>query len=302
MGTRLALSVGGRDEVLARVGAEAAVEALEAAEGRLSTWRSDSELARLNATPVGAATEISPALAADLRGALDCSALTGGAFDPAVGALVDAWDLRGAGRVPGEAEIAAASARSRSSALELDGLRVVRRGDVRIEEGAWGKGAGLDDALVALASTPGVANAWLDLGGQAAVLGDAAWTATLADPDDRERAVAAIELRGGSLSTSGNGERRRVVAGHRIGHLLDPRSGAPARDFGSLTVWAPSALLADCLSTGLFVMGPDAALAWAAAHRDVEVLALERGEGGTLRLRASGGLSGRVRPLVAGLR
>jgi thiamine biosynthesis lipoprotein ApbE len=132
------------------------------------------------------------------------------------------------------------------------------------------------------------------------VLGRGRWTASLADPARRTRTVAALDLAGGSLSTSGNSEHPLEVDGRRVGHLLDPRSGAPARDFGSLTVWAPTGLIADCLSTGLFVMGPDAALAWAATHPGIEVVVLEH-EASRLRLRASAGLAGRVRPLVPDL-
>jgi thiamine biosynthesis lipoprotein ApbE len=112
--------------------------------------------------------------------------------------------------------------------------------------------------------------------------------------------VVELTLAGGSLSTSGNGERGRRVAGEVVGHLLDPRTGAPAPDFGSLSVWAESGLLADCLSTGLFVLGPDAALAWAARHPEVGVLVLERRAGG-LRARASARLAGRVRALAPGV-
>jgi thiamine biosynthesis lipoprotein len=302
MGTRLTICVDALDAAAASAGAEAAVAALETAEARLSTWRQDSELSRLNAAPAGAPVSLSTALADELREALRCAEATGGAFDPAVGGLVDSWDLRGRGRVPTTAALAAALTGAGASSVAIDGRLAVRHhAATRLEEGAWGKGAGLDAALAALQATPRVIAAWLDLGGQAAVLGDAAWTATLADPDDRQRAVAAIELAGGSLSTSGNGERGLLVEGRRIGHLLDPRSGRPVPDFGSLTVWARSGLRADCLSTGLYVMGPDTALAWAAANPEIETIVVERRPGGGLRLRASAGLAGRVRPLVPGL-
>ena len=302
MGTRLAIAVEGLDSAAARTGAEAAVEAMEAAEARLSTWSDESELARLNAAPAAQPVMLSAALAGELRGALDCATATGGAFDPAVGGLVDLWDLRGGGRLASSEELAAALPAARAATVELQGRSAVRRhAETRLEEGAWGKGAGLDAALVALQGMPRVTAAWLDLGGQAAVLGDAAWTATVADPFDRQRAVAAIDLAGGSLSTSGNGERGLVVEGRRIGHLLDPRTGRPAPDFGSMTVWAPNGLWADCLSTGLYVMGPDRALAWAAAQPDVEVLVIERDGRDALRLRGSAGLAGRVRGLVPGL-
>ena len=76
-----------------------------------------------------------------------------------------------------------------------------------------------------------------------------------------------LSLADTSVSTSGNSERGRRVGGRRIGHLLDPRSGRPARDFGSVTVIAPSALAADILSTAFFVLGPEEGLALSARLR-----------------------------------
>ncbi len=77
----------------------------------------------------------------------------------------------------------------------------------------------------------------------------------LADPRDRRRGVLAVELVGGSMATSGNSERGFVFGGTRCGHILDPRTGWPAADFGSLSVVALTALLANCPSTGLYVVG-----------------------------------------------
>jgi len=170
---------------------------------------------------------------------------------------------------------------------------------LRVEEGGWGKGAGVDAALRA-ARAAGATDLRLDLGGQAAAPPATRWEAALADPDQRERPLLALTMVGGSLSTSGNGEHGLRVRGQRVGHLLDPHTGAPAPDFGSLTVWAPTGLRADCLSTGLFVMGPDRALAWAAAHPPVRVLVLERGAHG-VHARASAGWRGRIRSLVPDL-
>ena len=135
----------------------------------------------------------------------------------------------------------------------------------------------------------------LDFGGQVAVLGPG-WTVPVADPRRRDRAAAELSIDGGSVSTSGNSERGIVVDGERLGHLLDPRTGAPAPDFGSLTVWTADPLRADCLSTGLYVLGPEWALAWADAHPGVEVLVL-RTDGGRPRALASPGLRGRLKPL-----
>ena len=301
MGTSLTLEVSAPDRSRALSASERAVRAIEATERRLSTWREDSELAHLNAASPGEAVEIGPALALELAAARRLHVSTEGAFDPGVGALVDAWDLRGKGRIPAAGELAAALEAGGLetldwTALPSSGARVTRRSaSMRLEEGAFGKGAGLDRALEELRAA-GVVDAFVDLGGQVAVLtspGGSARRAPLAHPDRRDLAVVEVRLTTGSLATSGNSERGVLIDGRSVGHLLDPRTGRPAPDFGSLTVWAPSALDADALSTGLYVMGPDAALTFAAAREDLEVLVLERTAAG-LRARRTPGLDARA--------
>lgn len=298
MGTSLELRVEAADRQQALAASERAVSALEAAEDRLSTWRDDTELARLNASPAGQPVPLSPALAADLDAARRCWQETSGAFDPAVGRLVQAWGLRSGGRRPGPEEL-----REAVEAAGLDGLRIGSGAAVRertglvLEEGGFGKGAGLADALASLGAAT---RAWLDLGGQTAVLGRGRWKIPVADPRFRERPAVVLTIDGGSVSTSGNSERGIWVDGERLGHLLDPRSGRPVPDFGSLTVWTADPLRADCLSTGLYVMGPESALGWAAAHPGVEVLVL-RPRGERIEALASAGLKGRLEVLAGGV-
>lgn len=314
MGTRADLRVTAEDRAAALAASERAVRTLEETAERLSTWGDPGsggpagELARLNRAPVGEPMTLSPRLADELRRADACRRATGGAFDPVVGTLVAAWGLRGEGRVPAPEEIDRAL-ESDGSDLELvdtpSGVAAIRRSaGVALDEGAWGKGAGLDAALAVLAADPTVLAADLDLGGQVAVLrrqgggGVAATSGTpgradgpaivdLADPRERDRVVARIEIPSGSVATSGNSERGLEVDGRRIGHLLDPRTGRPAPDFGSLTVWAPTALEADCLATGLYVLGPDAALAWAEAHPGIEVIVARMTDEGGVTLEAT---------------
>jgi thiamine biosynthesis lipoprotein len=298
MGTTAAITVEAGDRAAALAVSERAVGALLAAEGRLSTWREDTELARLNAAPAGEAVELSPRLASELAAAARWWRATGGAFDPGIGALAAAWGLRTGGRRPGTAERAEALAASGLRWLALDGRRATRlHPGLRVDEGGFGKGAALAAAVEAVG--PGT-RAILDLGGQLAVAGPgAAVEVAIADPRDRARPVLRFAIDGGSVATSGNSERRLGGGGSSFGHLLDPGTGEPARDFGSLTVWAPDALAADALSK-LFVLGPEAAVAWAAARPGIEVVAIEI-DGPGLRVRATRGLAGRLEPLVPDL-
>jgi thiamine biosynthesis lipoprotein len=301
MGTWLDVVVTARSRARALELSEVAVRELATTEARLSTWRSDTELARLHQQPQPVRA-LSPALATELDAALRCAAATEGAFDPTVGPLVEAWGLRGAGRVPNPAELAAARSRVGYQRVRVHaGALHQERLDIQWEEGGFGKGAGLDAALAAWRQL-GVREGSVDLGGQIAWLGKTREVA-VAHPHHRQQPAVYLTLAAGSVATSGNSEHGRQVAGRPVGHLLDPRTAEPAPDFGSVTVWSPSALVADCLSTALFVMGPQRALDFVEANRDthgplglgpVEVLVLQVREG-QLSVRHSAGLAGRVR-------
>ncbi len=297
MGTELAVELAGPDRAALLAASEAALAALAAAEARLSTWSEAGELARLNRQPAGVPVSLSAELAAELAAAWECRERTGGAFEPALGPLVAAWDLRAGGRLPGEHELAVARAASGDGAFRLGPGPLATRlhPGAALEEGGFGKGAGLDAAADAL--TGRVDWARLDLGGQVLLVGDGRPVElAVADPRERQRAAVALRIERGSLATSGNSERGGSPPGRPVGHLLEPRTGRQAADFGSVTVWAPSALAADCLSTGLFVLGPEGALAFAERDPEVGVLVLEPAGGG-LRARAAGALRGRAHPL-----
>jgi thiamine biosynthesis lipoprotein len=145
--------------------------------------------------------------------------------------------------------------------LDFAKRQIVRDADVQIDSGAFGKGEGLDRVLDH--ATRQGADPWLiDLGGQVMVYGRppgrSGWKIDVAHPDERDRAVFTVELTSGSLSTSSNSEQP--------GHILDPRTGTPVEFNGSVVVWHERGLVADILSTALFVMGPEKGLDWANAR------------------------------------
>ena len=257
-----------RDTGLAQL--ERMVRVIEATEAELSTWRDDSALSRLNRQPLGLRRTVSASVC-DLLGRLAAwQQATGGAFDPAVGRLVEAWGLRASSRRPTDAALAIARARTglQHVTVDADACTVVRRADVTLDAGGFGKGEAIDRARDAVR---GRAGAWLiDFGGQVAVSGeraDGAWPVAVAHPEQRGVPAAELRLSAGSLATSGGSERNLILDnGERIGHVLDPRTGAPIDRGGSVVVWHRDAFAADVLSTALHVMGPEAGLAWAAEH------------------------------------
>jgi len=293
MGTLLAIKVSATDRQAALLASEAIVEAVEKVEDRLSTWRDDSELAAFNLAPPNTWVEISPALERDLGDGVSWWRETGGAFDPGVGSLVAAWDLRGRGRVPDSQKLAAALDASGLEHLEVTGssARKLHAG-MAVEEGGFGKGTGLREASAAAVAV-GCQCVELDFGGQVTMAGDCApRLVSVADPRTRDRIVATVNLVRGSAATSGNSERSVRVDDVKWGHLLDPRTGRPARDWGSVTVIAEDPFVADCVSTALFVMGPDVGAAWLQRRPEIDALFAVVGGGGEVILRATPGLRG----------
>lgn len=294
MGTTLVISVEARNRSAALEASEEALAALQRAEQRLSTWTKHSELARLNEAEVGRPMNLSPELITDLTAARWWWQATRGAFDPGIGKLSEIWGLRSGGQKPSRALLDRVADMPGLEALEIDGSTAVRwHPDLRIDEGGFGKGAGLNDAVRILKDTEATA-AMINLGGQVALFGEGKPVRfDVSDPSDRQRVALTLTIDRGALATSGNSERSLLIGERTYSHILDPRSGMPVPDFGSLTVWADDALAADCLSTGLYVLGPKSALDWAAKHEGIEILVLESSDGG-LRVRATAGLEDRI--------
>jgi thiamine biosynthesis lipoprotein len=151
--------------------------------------------------------------------------------------------------------------------LDSKTLTAIRMKDIHIDPGAFGKGEALDRALE-LAQFKKMAPWMIDFGGQFMVHGipegEIVWRASIARPSDRLQTESeTLYLESGSLSTSGFSERSGKVGNRKINHILDPVTGHPVKLFGSVTVWHPKALVADILSTALYVMGPGAGFQWA---------------------------------------
>ncbi|HEY7479183.1 MAG TPA: FAD:protein FMN transferase [Gemmatimonadales bacterium] len=284
MGTTLRIGVRAPDRKAGIAAIEEAFHAVRRDDSLLSTWRDDSEITRLNRAPAGTPVVLPVELYRLLRDCQRWSRETGGAFDPGIGALVDVWDLRRAGRIPSAAELSAARARSgigRFSFADRSHSVTRSRAGAWIDTGAFGKGAALGSARSAL-RRHGIESAFLNFGGQVLALGadrGADWIVPVADPARRAEPVMRLRLRGRSASTSAQSERWVEVEGRKLGHILDPRSGEPVPAWGSVTVVAEDPTLADVYSTALLVLGPERAIAWGRSRQDLGVLVLEDRQG-----------------------
>jgi len=228
-------------------------------------WNKDGELAKLNASlAAGQSVNVTSELADVLRRADEAFRRSDGAFDPAIGPMVERWGFNDAerdARVPETAQLQAwRTSHATFADLRIDGRTVSSlRRDITLDLGAIGKGYAVDRAVERLRAS-GVRNALVNAGGNLRAIGrhpQHAWRIAIRNPRG-DGSVADIELGADeSVSTSGDYERTAMLGDRRAHHLLDPRTGEPALHTQAITVFADNATQADAASTALFIAGPE---------------------------------------------
>lgn len=251
-------------------------------------YRPESELAAVNREAGSHAVKVSEDLWEILETGMEIYRASNGAFDITVGPLVDLWDVVGRGErgdpPPTDEEVAKAREAVGADRLELDAaartVRFTRPGTV-IDVGGLAKGYALDRAAEALRAH-GVASGYISMISTDLTLGDKPsgggplWRIAVLDP--RGEGYLATLLLGGEsyISTSGDYQRYFEYGGVRYHHILDPRTGYPARGAVSVTVvGGRNGAWSDGLSTAAFVMGYPEGLQWLQSAFGLECLMVD---------------------------
>ena len=298
MGSQLRLAAWTADEPSAVAAFEQVFREFDRLEALLSIWKPGSDVVRINEAAGRTAVAVSRDTIVVLEAAAQASEWTGGKFDITFGALADIWkfDHDQEDTVPDRRAIEARLPLVDYRFVHVDraaGTAFISKADTRIHLGGIGKGYAVDRAAVILRAR-GLSDFLIQSGGDLYVAGlndGAPWKLGIADPRGTGgQTFATLELSNGTLSTSGDYERFFIENGIRYHHLLDPDRGTPAAGSRSVTIVADSAMLADVLSTGVFVLGPEAGMAL--------LERLPQGEGvivsASNQVLVSSGLTGRV--------
>lgn len=266
MGTLFRASAAAPESAAARRALEAARSQVFRVDSLMSTYRDDSELSRINrAAGSGRWTGVSAPTARVLEAALAWARASDGAFDPTAGPLARVWGFhRGEPSEPPPARLDSAARRVGWEQVRYDSARrrvLLERRGMRLDFGAIAKGYALDRALEAMRGA-GAEAAMVDLGGNVSVFGPPPrdhrrWRLGIRHPREDGRLAGVVELDSGSTATSGDTEQFFVRDGLRYSHIMDPRTGRPARGVAQVTVAAGHGIHADALATALFVLGPE---------------------------------------------
>jgi thiamine biosynthesis lipoprotein len=231
----------------------------------------DSELCRLTAHPA-TPVMVSPLLFEAVRFAIHIADVSGGAFDPTVGATLQhrgfSREHRTGATVPVMVE-PAADVSYRDVAIDAEQRTITLLRPLLLDLGAVAKGLAIDLAARELHACGSYA---IDAGGDLYLGGTNAerqpWSIGIRHPRKPGECITAVQVTDKAVCTSGDYERvvtgpvkaghhaRPPEAGHHEHHIIDPRTGASPTNAASVTVIAPSAMLADALATAAFVLGP----------------------------------------------
>lgn len=261
------------DEALVSAELFAAVDAVDR---QMSTWKPDSDLTRLNAAPVGQWIPVPPGLAIVLAEALRIGDESGGAFDIAVGDLVNDWGFGPAEAQCDSMRLSTPSGGRRYSAndgLEFDeaGEFVRKLAPVTLDLSGIAKGFGVDE-LARCLERLGITSYLVGIDGELRARGrkpdGESWIVAVERPDYEKRdAMGVLELSDISVATSGDYRHWIEFKGAKLSHTMNPLLGGPLRNrIASVTVLADTCMDADAWATALMVMGETAGPDFARAH------------------------------------
>ena len=267
--------------------------AVEQVDQQMSPWKPDSDLSRLNRAAPEAWVALPPEIMTVLARALEVARQSGGAFDPTVGALVDAWGFGAARGAPDAAAIRAATQAMHRPAyqnLELEPAngRARKHAPLQVDLCGIAKGYAVD-RMIDVLKQHGVAHALAALDGELRALGGQAdgqpWAVALESPTPGQRSAhGVLELQDLAVATSGDYRHFVQVGTERLAHTMDARRATPVRnDVASVTVLTPDCMSADAWATALLVAGGDHGLALA-QRLGLEVLFLVRRAGRLVEL------------------
>jgi len=270
MGSELRVSVSTADSTGAAKAIDAVFTEFDRLEALMSVWKPGSDIERINAAagdhPVPATVEVRSVL----RTAAQISEWTSGKFDVTFGVLSGLWrfDHDQDNQLPDMTEVRRLLPLIDYRSLvtdDADGTVFLKKKGMRVNLGGIGKGYAIDRGVEILRRS-GFSNFMIQAGGDLFVSGlkdGRPWRVGIQDPRGAAGKIfAAIDLTDSTFSTSGDYERSFVRDGHRYHHIIDPGTGEPSQaGCRSVTILTTTAVMADGLSTGVFLLGPERGMA-----------------------------------------
>ena len=263
---------------------DAAMKEVQRLDDLLSTGNPDSEVSVINANGGGTLSEDTEAI---LTEAMEIYRETDGLFDVTIYPLMQLWGFPTQEyHVPTGSELQEALAKVDASQVMIDGDQVTLGTNQEMDLGGIAKGY-TSARVMGIFREYGITSGMVSLGGNVQTLNTKTdgtpWQIGIQDPSGQQGSLLAVlPVENKAVITSGGYERYFEEDGNTYIHILNPKTGYPA-DSGlvSVSVISENGMLADALSTSLYLMGEEKAAEYWRAHADEFDMILET-EDGTL--------------------
>lgn len=201
--------------------------------------------------------------------------LTNGAFDVAVGNLIDIIGFeKGKPDLPPQTKIKEALKKVGWKHIQLKEPNIlIKPAHVKLSFNACIPGYAADK-IANLLSNYGIKEYLINVGGEIFARGKN-WSIGIQHPRKQFELLATLKIDGKGVSTSGDYEQFFKKGKKTYSHIFNPITGNPVDACQSVTVIANDAITADALSTGIFVMGPKKGIELAEKLKDVEVMIVD---------------------------
>ncbi len=249
---------------------DAATAEIVRLEKLMTTWDPASEVSRVNAAAGKEPVVVSAETFEVIREALHTSEISSGTFDITFETLHGLWkfdqDLDPHPPTPEAVRAQVKYVGYKHVKIDPTASTVfLDEPHVRIGLGGIAKGYAVDHASKVLLEG-GLVAFYAQAGGDLFSHGikpdGSPWIAGIRDPRGPEDDYfATMAISDHAFSTAGDYERSYTVGGKRYHHIIDPRTGYPATASRSVTIWAPTALIADEIDDAVFILGPERGLA-----------------------------------------
>jgi thiamine biosynthesis lipoprotein len=264
-----------------------ALDEVRRLEKLMTVYDENSQLNHVNRWAFIEPVAISPELFDVLKLSVDIYRKTDGAFDITSGLLSKVWGFhQRRGCLPEQDRLAEALARIGSNRIKLDPYKktiTCYREGVSLFLGSIGKGFALDRAGLILQNAGLEAalihagfSSFLAFGDSGGSNTDTGWKVSVRHPANSDEELLSLRLRNQALATSGTSEQYFELHGRRYGHIIDPRTGFPTDHHLSTTALAPTAAMADALSTAFFVMSTNQVREFCEARDDIGAIVVPK--------------------------
>jgi thiamine biosynthesis lipoprotein len=282
----------GTDREALVLAAEQALDEVTRLDGRLSRFRPDSDISRLNAHASESWVRLEPGLYRLLKECVDISNSTEGAFSITLAPLIQLWGFSAAPQLPTSDDILQSLSLCDYHNLIFDdeeNLVLFQQAGMEIDLGAVGKGYAIDAAKDTLRMYQ-VTNAVIH-GGQSTIYAmgenpeNGSWEFAIKNPLNTSEELMRVTLHDEALSTSSDDEQHFILNGKRYGHILDPRTGYPVdNNVLSVSVISPRAMISDALSTAFYVLDADATEEICKSLQDIRVVMVKSDRNNNINL------------------